>query len=207
MKKKDWPVLITYKHEGLDIAKKVIDALRDEGLKKGDTVSLEVSKKQLDFLINRWLARHGGFPIKPHKSAEVAFMDKIFDFLMELDVDVLPFSSSRVEKHVVDRVEKQDKALESGKKVSRKYKRLTEFMLFPIREKFFIKRLRDQNPKFVLGGNLHLPALRKVFPYSRVVNVVKPRLGFRLTAKMSRLHYRTIKRIKAEKRKPRKSRP
>jgi len=191
------PTLITYKHEGAESAQKVIAELKKRNLKKGDLVALEVSEKQLSILINEYLGKLMGHAPKHPDIAERVFMEKVFDYLMKVDVNVFPFGSKRVEDRVVDLVKKYE---ESGKKPTRKEKRLLRFLMFPIRERFFGKRLRGKNPKFVLGGSLHLPALKKAFQYREVVDTGKPPLKLRLYASKSRLQYRTAKKISATKR-------
>jgi len=195
--KSSGPVLITYKHEGEDSAQKVIAELKKRNLRKGDLVALEVSEKQLDILISEYLGKLIGRAPEHSDIPERVFMEKVFDYLMKVDVNVLPFGSKRVEDRVVDLVKKYE---ESGKNLPRKKKRLLHFMMFPIRERFFGKHLRGKDPKFVLGGSLHLPALKKAFQYSEIVDTGKPPLKLRLIAFKSRAQYQAAKRISAAKR-------
>jgi len=60
--------------------------------------------------------------------------------------------------------------------------------------------LRGRSLKFVLGGSLHLPALKKAFKYREIVDTGKPSLKLMLFASKSRLRYRIAKKISAAKR-------
>ena len=131
------PVLITYKHEGEYSAQRVIAELEKRSLKKGDLVALEVSEKQLDILINEYLGKFLGQAPEHPDIPERVFMEKVFDYLMKVDVNILPFGSKRVEDRVVSLVKKYEAP---GKKPSRKEKRLLRFLVFPIRERFFRNR-------------------------------------------------------------------
>ncbi len=201
MKKKDGPVLITCKHEGVDSAKKVIEALEKRGIKKGDQVAFELAKIQLENLLNRFAERMLGAPIKATTDPETVFLEKVFDFLMRKDVDILPFGvGGKGDPYAISRFKKQLLLQEAGKKVSRRSKRLTYFAMFPITEKILRKGLHGKNPNFVIGGSLHFPALKKAFDHREIIDLGKPPLKSRIIAQMSRMHYKAIKAYKITKR-------
>lgn len=175
------PLIIGYRHSGEGRARALIGVLEKNGLRDGDVIALEgLSRHETDkrTVFDLWeseahgkqrleegmrLAARAGVDhilhLYENRINKINFHLLLADYLASKNVKVVGWDifSSRVRK--LDKV---------------KNEKLKQFLQSPIREKIGSKSLKVTNPRFILCGSGHAPALGKLVPNRGVITLSNP---------------------------------
>jgi len=213
---KSGPVIIGFQHFGEENACKIIAALRERRLKEGDTVAIELTPMRAKMF--QWLNTSDNLKshlseldeaIKLAESAEAQglklpnirkssdiralkgetiFFASLEKFLSSKGVKLLHLESDAHYERGM-----KAKNVRSDKNASKKAKRLARFVIMPINEKYWKKRLEGTNPRFILVGAGHVPAVKRMVPYKEAVETYKLSTHERVRDELVRLKYRAEK--------------
>jgi hypothetical protein len=164
MKSKDGAVIIGFRHSGIKKAKEIIQQLEKNGIKENDLIAVEYNQTELRRLLDKWNKIKITDDLALFSEEEMFYV-RLFKFLQQKKARIMHLESSR---HLGLRSRYLYDYLENLNLKSLKMFRL---MTVPIREKFWAKKLKGKKPAFVLAGAGHIPAIKKMIPYRKILNL------------------------------------
>lgn len=229
MKSKNGAILIGYKHSGQENANLVINELERQGIKEGDVLADEISKAYLDSLKKKVIGgRIVYFNIRiDHKietttkqlekepgnqelqvnlehfqnmKQDFIFQTELMKFFLRKKIRVVPLESNamfnRTSKWLYDTA-----ATNAKGNVVKKMETIGKFITFPVRENHWKKVLQSSKPKFVMAGATHLPAIKRMTPYKKCIDLSQQSLRSRTKERIKADWTRLQCKVRQEKRK------
>ncbi len=219
MQRKGGAIIIGIEHEGKENADRVIHALIENEIKRGDLVAVEDSPQEVEkikkeiaegwtaFLIQDFTKRlretERGIRSCGDKKElkELKRVRRVYaNIVGELNFyyRFYGFLFSKRAKILAFGSEAMGEKARFMKANTWKKKLIREFIALPIREGHFRRQLQGKSPRFVLIGAGHLAAAKRMLPYEKVVNLEKTffakKTAGRIRDEFIMASYRAIKR-------------
>ncbi len=134
-----------------------------------------------------------------HTYGGYGYLHTVFPFLLKKGARIVGFENNS--KDALMR--KSRKGYGSGRVLSRNEHRLLSFLLLPVRERKWNKKLKEIRPDFIECGYNHVPAIKKAIPCKAILDLtglkLSEKIKYRLQAARIRAHYniyRAAKRLR-----------
>ncbi len=208
MKNNKGAIAIGINHTGMQNGLNVVEALKENGFKKGDKVAFEMSEQniheikeiikskektkyiiyelnnelnQMKEKIKKAKFKKNSVELKQYKLQKKELEYAVNESLFLIPVFDFLFSNKAVIIPLRGKTNFAERAIKFEHKSfsSRKNKRFFDFFKIPVQEKLFKKNLKGKNPKFVLTGWAHLSAVKKMIYCRKTIDL--SRMDFPVT--------------------------
>ncbi len=181
MKDPKGAVIIGCVHRGQKNAEKVIAVLKKNGIKEGDLIGVEHSRKNLNEIIAEVGSnRPSAFTILQQQIKIIQFQNAIkalpFSETISLRATLFELKGnlhSTIFKNTLFKFLLSKKVKFMPFDVNWKANVHSTQIVVPVREKFWGKKFKGKKPQFVIAGTAHLSALKKIVPYRKAITTNK----------------------------------
>jgi len=179
--------LIGVEHRGVENAKRVIDVLDKTGIKSRDFVAIEYTKEDIESVHSGEMERQIKNDIKGGRitvaaAEEVAYKLLLIRNLLSKGCTVIPLDTQSLLRAGAKEHYKLRKgtAENTAKTISKAFQ-----IQYPVREKRWLRVIKQTAPRFVLVGDSHVSLLRKKLNPVNTLSLVHAKRSARLVANIS----------------------